>query len=71
VSFVAGNLGNEFAKLLSPKLPIELAPNVCLEFVIDAGEKNPYRCGGFFDVILKIESKSPEGKIEGNIAIGL
>lgn len=71
MSFVAGNPGSEFAKLLAPKLPIELAPNACREFVIEAGEKNPYKCGGFFDVILNIESKSINGKIEGIIAIGL
>ncbi len=72
VGFAAGNIGMEYAKLLAPKLPIELDPGSCRNFVIKAGENNPYECGdGRFGIILNIESKSENGLIRGVIPIGL
>ena len=60
-----------FAELVAPILPVTINPDTCLEFEIKPNKDKAFKCGGFADVLLRVESESPDGPITGNIAIGL
>jgi hypothetical protein len=70
ISFSGGNIGSEFAVLVSPSLPVTIHVGQCVMFNIEGGI-NPYGCGGLFDVVLGVRSLSPEGLIEGTVAVAL